>query len=87
MGLLLFILLGLMVGLLARALMPGDPKMPLPVAIGFGIMGAITGGLLSSMATHHQATELHTAGMNGGMLGATVVLFIVGALFQRRALV
>jgi uncharacterized membrane protein YeaQ/YmgE (transglycosylase-associated protein family) len=87
MGLLLFILFGLVVGLLARAIMPGPQRMGLLMTTGLGIVGSFIGGFLSSLVTNHRITDLHTAGLIGSIIGAIAVLFVAGALTRRRAYV
>ncbi|MET0411709.1 MAG: GlsB/YeaQ/YmgE family stress response membrane protein [Polyangiaceae bacterium] len=87
MGILLFIVFGFVVGLLARALLPGRQAMGLIATTGLGIAGSFIGGFLVSLFTHRPVTELHTAGMLGSILGAIVLLAIVSGLSRRRALV
>lgn len=48
-GLLVFILIGLSVGALARFLLPGPDPMSLPATAGYGIAGSLVGGLLGRM--------------------------------------
>jgi uncharacterized membrane protein YeaQ/YmgE (transglycosylase-associated protein family) len=49
MGILSWILMGLIVGLLARLLMPGKDKMGIIVTILLGVAGAFLGGWIGSM--------------------------------------
>ncbi len=85
MGLLLFILFGFVIGLIARALMPGDQPMGVPMTIGLGVAGSFIGGFLVSLATNHRVTDSHAAGLLGSVVGALVVLFVASSLFRRRA--
>jgi uncharacterized membrane protein YeaQ/YmgE (transglycosylase-associated protein family) len=78
MSILLFVLFGLIVGLLARALMPGNQNMGLLMTTVLGVVGSFVGGFLVSLVTSHHVTEFHTAGLVGSVLGAIVVLFIGG---------
>jgi uncharacterized membrane protein YeaQ/YmgE (transglycosylase-associated protein family) len=78
MSILLFLVFGLIVGLLARALMPGNQNMSLLMTTALGVVGSFVGGFLVSVVTSHRATELHTAGVVGSVIGALVVLFIGG---------
>jgi uncharacterized membrane protein YeaQ/YmgE (transglycosylase-associated protein family) len=86
MGILLFILFGFVVGLIARALMPGDQKMGLLMTTGLGIAGSFVGGFLVSLVTSHRVTDLHTAGIIGSVIGALVLLLVAGGLLRRRSL-
>ena len=84
MGLLFFILFGFVVGLLARALTPGEQKMGLLMTTLLGVGGSFLGGFLSSLVTSHRVTEFHTAGVIGSVIGAVLLLFIGGSLSSRR---
>ena len=48
-AILFFILIGLSVGALARFLLPGPDPMSLPATAGFGIAGAMVGGVLGRL--------------------------------------
>ena len=86
MGILFFLIFGLAIGLIARALMPGTQKMGLVMTTILGVAGSFTGGLLSSLITHHHVMDFNTAGVIGSVIGALVLLFAAGALFNRRSL-
>lgn len=84
MGILFFILFGFIVGLLARAIMPGEQKMGLLMTTVLGVTGSFIGGFLSSLFTSHRVTDFHTAGIIGSVIGALVLLFVAGGLLNRR---
>jgi len=84
MGIISFIVFGFVVGLLARALLPGRQKMGLVMTTGLGIAGSFVGGFVGSLVTDHRATDLHTAGIIGSILGAIALLLLVGR-FSRHA--
>ncbi|HLM74186.1 MAG TPA: GlsB/YeaQ/YmgE family stress response membrane protein [Polyangiaceae bacterium] len=86
MGILFFIVFGFIVGLLARALMPGEQKMGLIMTTILGVAGSFIGGFLTSLFTSHRVTDLHTAGIIGSVIGALVLLFVAGGLFRSRAM-
>jgi uncharacterized membrane protein YeaQ/YmgE (transglycosylase-associated protein family) len=83
MGLLLFIVFGFIVGLLARAIMPGTQRLGIVMTSVLGIVGSFVGGFLVSLVTHHQVTDLHTAGIIGSIVGALVVLALAGGMRRR----
>lgn len=87
MGLLAFIVFGLVVGLVARALMPGKQSMGLIATTMLGMAGSFVGGLVGSLIYGGRIFELHTAGIIGSILGAVLVMFLVGMGSRRRALV
>ena len=51
MGLVLFLVFGLIVGFLARAIMPGTQKMGLIATMILGVVGSFVGGFLVSLVT------------------------------------
>ena len=85
MSILLFLVFGLVVGLLARAVMPGQQSMGLLVTAGLGIAGSFTGGFLTSVITGQRVADLHTAGLIGSVVGAFLLLAIMGGLFRGRS--
>jgi uncharacterized membrane protein YeaQ/YmgE (transglycosylase-associated protein family) len=85
MSIILFLVFGLVVGLLARALMPGTQRMGFGLTALLGVAGSFVGGFLASLITHDRVTDLNTAGLIGSVLGAIVVLAVVGGS-RRRAL-
>ncbi len=71
MGILVWILLGLVAGALAKLIMPGDDPGGIIVTILIGIAGAFVGGFL--------ATAIGYGGVSGFNAGS-IVTAIVGAL-------
>jgi uncharacterized membrane protein YeaQ/YmgE (transglycosylase-associated protein family) len=86
MGILMFIVFGLVVGLLARALMPGRQSMGLGMTTLLGIAGSFIGGFIGALLTDSRVGDFNTAGMIGSILGAMVLLLAVGGLSGRRRL-
>jgi uncharacterized membrane protein YeaQ/YmgE (transglycosylase-associated protein family) len=87
MGILLFIVFGFIVGLLARAIMPGTQKMGLIATCLLGIAGSFVGGFLVALITSNRVGDLNTAGVIGSVVGALLVLFAVSRFSSRRALI
>lgn len=85
MGLLAFIVFGLIVGLIARAVMPGRQGMGLIATALLGMAGSFVGGLVGSMISGGRMFELHTSGIIGSILGALLVMFLVGMGGRRSA--
>jgi len=86
MGIILFVVFGLVVGLLARALLPGRQSMGLLATALLGIAGSFVGGFLVSLVTHNRVTDLNTAGMIGSVVGAILLLVVVSRFSRSRAL-
>lgn len=85
MSILMFILFGLIVGFLARAIMPGKQPMGFVSTALVGIAGAFVGGIIGNLASGTPMLELHAAGFIGSIVGALIVLAILGWAGRRRA--
>jgi uncharacterized membrane protein YeaQ/YmgE (transglycosylase-associated protein family) len=86
MALLLFVVFGFIVGLLARAITPGDQKMGFLMTAVLGIAGSFVGGFLTSLITSERVMDFNTSGIIGSVIGAIVVLFVAGMATRKRAL-
>jgi uncharacterized membrane protein YeaQ/YmgE (transglycosylase-associated protein family) len=84
MGIIAFIIFGFIVGLIARALMPGPQRMGLLMTTVLGIVGSFVGGFLASLVTNRSVFDLSTSGFIGSLLGAMLVLFLFGIGMRRR---
>ena len=65
---------GLIIGLIARAVMPGHQHMGLILTMILGIVGAWLGGLIGRMLGLYRPG--HPAGFFMALLGALILLFI-----------
>ena len=73
-----WLLFGLVVGLLARAIYPGSQPMGLLTTAGLGIVGSFAGGLLGNLVVGRPAFAFHGAGLLGSVIGALLVMIITG---------
>jgi uncharacterized membrane protein YeaQ/YmgE (transglycosylase-associated protein family) len=80
----LFILFGLVIGLLARALVPGRQNIGIIWTIVLGIAGSLLGGLVSRLITGAPVDRITTAGFIGSLIGALVLLGAYVAIARRR---
>ena len=78
MGIVAWIVFGFIVGLVARAVVPGRQGMGYVATTLLGIAGAIVGGLVGSTLAGSSATGFQTAGFLGSLLGAIVLLIVAG---------
>jgi uncharacterized membrane protein YeaQ/YmgE (transglycosylase-associated protein family) len=78
MGLIGTIVVGLIVGALARWLMPGEQKMGWILTILLGIGGSMLAGFVGQALGWYQAGQ--GAGWIASVLGALALLFVVGKL-------
>ena len=85
MGILGWILFGLVVGIVAKLIMPGKDPGGFIVPILLGIVGALLGGFLGRMLGLYREGE--PAGFVGATLGAILVLLIYRMATRRRTVV
>lgn len=85
MGILLFLVFGLIVGFVARAVMPGTQKMGLVATMLLGVVGSFIGGFLAALITHTHVLDFNTSGLLGSILGALIALTVFGGVFTSRA--
>jgi uncharacterized membrane protein YeaQ/YmgE (transglycosylase-associated protein family) len=78
MGILAWIVFGFVIGLIARAIVPGKQGMGLIMTTLLGIAGSLVGGLVASAITGGDATGMHGAGFIGSLIGAILLLVIAG---------
>ena len=79
-----WLLFGLVVGAIAKLLMPGNDPGGWIVTILLGIAGSFVGGFLAQMFTHSTGGA---AGWIGSIVGAMVLLFIYRLVVGRRTVV
>jgi uncharacterized membrane protein YeaQ/YmgE (transglycosylase-associated protein family) len=84
MAIIAFILFGLIIGLLSRALMPGRQKLGLALTTALGCAGSIIGGFLANLISGRPVTVLTTAGFFGSLIGAFLLLMLVTPMMRRR---
>jgi uncharacterized membrane protein YeaQ/YmgE (transglycosylase-associated protein family) len=86
MHVILFILFGLVVGLIARALMPGRQPMGFILTAVLGMagsfLGAFLGGLIRGGNQQLEATDPYN--WIGAVIGALIILFIYGMVAGRK---
>ena len=68
-----WIVFGLVVGFIARAILPGAQPMSIPGTILLGVAGSFIGGLVGNLLSGHAALDLHASGFIGSVLGAILV--------------
>lgn len=82
MGIISMIIVGFIVGLLARAIMPGDQKLGFIMTTLLGIVGAVVAGYLGAAMNLYEPGE--GVGWIGSIIGAIIVLLIYGMIAKRR---
>ncbi|NYT65105.1 GlsB/YeaQ/YmgE family stress response membrane protein [Alcaligenaceae bacterium] len=81
MSIISMIIIGFIVGLIARAIMPGDQKLGFILTVLLGIVGSIVAGYLGSFTGWYAPGE--GAGWIGSIVGAIIVLFIYGIVAKK----
>ncbi len=76
MGILSWIILGLVVGAVAKLVMPGKDPGGLLVTTGLGIAGAVVGGFLGSMVGLGPVTGFNLGSLAIAVAGAVLLLFL-----------
>ncbi|GAA4696156.1 MULTISPECIES: GlsB/YeaQ/YmgE family stress response membrane protein [Kocuria] len=85
MGIISWIVLGLIAGALAKLIMPGRQGGGIIVTIILGIIGAILGGFLGSLVGIGSLESVFDIGtIITAIVGALIVLFIYGAVTGRK---
>ncbi len=85
MSIIWFLVVGLLAGLLARALMPGRQSMSLVATLLLGIVGSFVGGFIGALFSPGRSVlDLQPSGLIMSVLGAIVVLLLVGWAGRRR---
>jgi len=85
-GIITMIVIGLVAGLMARAIVPGRQSMGVLATMLLGIVGSFVGGLLGSLfSSDGNLMDLRPSGLIWSIVGAVIVLLLVGFAGRRRA--
>lgn len=82
MGIISTIIVGFIVGLIARAILPGKQAMGFILTTILGIIGAVLAGYIGQALGWYTAGE--GVGFIGSVVGAIIVLAIYGMVARRR---
>ena len=83
MGIVLFLIVGLVAGFIARWLVPGPDPMGWLGTLVLGIIGSLVGGTLAALV-FGGTLELSPSGLVGSIIGAVIVLLIWRAMGGER---
>ncbi len=85
--LIVLLIVGLIAGFLARAIVPGDDSMSIGATILLGIVGAFVGGFLVALLFGREDGEsyLQPAGIIGSVVGAIIALLVYNATAGKRS--
>jgi uncharacterized membrane protein YeaQ/YmgE (transglycosylase-associated protein family) len=82
MGIIAWIVFGFIVGLIARAIVPGRQSMGFILTTLLGVAGSIVGGLVATGLSGGSPYDAHPVGFLGSLLGA-IVLLLLGSFATR----
>ena len=85
MGIVWMIVVGLVAGLIARAIMPGRDPMGWIATIVLGIVGSFVGGFLASTLQGRGVGNMEPSGIVWSIIGALIVLGIYRMVKRRSA--
>jgi uncharacterized membrane protein YeaQ/YmgE (transglycosylase-associated protein family) len=82
------IVIGLVAGFIARALVPGSDPMSVGATMLLGIVGSFVGGFIGYVLTHNDAEDgaFQASGIIGSVVGAVLALLVYRAANGRRHL-
>ena len=86
-GFILYLLvIGVIAGFIARAIVPGKDSMSVVATIVLGIVGSFLSGFLGYLITHNDANDgaFQASGIIGSIIGAVIALLIYRAVTGRR---
>ncbi len=79
MGLVVWLVVGLIAGFLARAIVPGRDSMGVLGTLVLGLVGSLVGGFLGNLIFGGNL-DVEAAGIIGSIIGAVVALFAYRAM-------
>ena len=84
MGILAWIILGLLAGGIAKLIMPGDQRGGCILTTLLGIAGAVLGGFIGGALGYGGVEEFSWMSLGWAILGALVLLLVFGFFFNRK---
>ena len=84
-GIIVFLIVGLLAGLLARALVPGKDSMGILATLLLGIVGSFVGGAIWALFTDDKILDFQAGGLILSVIGAVIALLIYNRLAAGRA--
>lgn len=82
MGIIAFLIVGLIAGFVARLLVPGKDPMGILGTLVLGVVGSFVGGFLAALVFEGDLT-LTASGLVGSIIGAVVALLVYRASARR----
>ena len=83
-GIIWWLIIGLIAGALARFLVPGRDPMGLLATLLLGLVGSLIGAFIATLFTDRTFDEFNPSGLIGSIIGAVIALLIWRAVSRRR---
>ncbi|MGA7270063.1 MAG: GlsB/YeaQ/YmgE family stress response membrane protein [Acidimicrobiia bacterium] len=83
MNIIWFLIVGLVAGFLARALVPGADPMGFLATLLLGIVGSYVGGFIFALFSSRKILDFSPSGLIGSIIGAIVALLIYRSMKSR----
>ena len=80
MSILVFLIVGIIAGFIARALVPGPDPMGLVGTLVLGVIGSFVGGFIFALFTDAALLDFNTTGLIGSIIGAIAALLVYRAM-------
>ncbi len=81
-GIIVWLIIGLLAGWIARAVVPGSDSMGIGGTLVLGLIGSLVGGFLGNLLVEGQL-DVQPAGIIGSIIGAVVALLIYRSMGAR----
>jgi len=79
-----FILIGIVIGVLARLIRPGRQRLSMLATIGVGLVAALIGGIVASLIGTGGIDELNVWGFVVAVIAAVILIPVAEAMFGGR---
>lgn len=84
MGFIIFLIVGLIAGFVARAVVPGDDSMGILGTLVLGLIGSLVGGTLASLLFDGDF-DISASGIIGSIIGAIIALLVYNKFMRGSA--
>jgi uncharacterized membrane protein YeaQ/YmgE (transglycosylase-associated protein family) len=82
-GIIVFLVVGLIAGLLARALVPGKDSMGILATLLLGIIGSFVGGAIWALFSDDKILDFQAGGLILSVIGAIIALLVYNRFVAR----
>ncbi len=82
-GIIVFLVVGLIAGLLARALVPGKDSMGILATLLLGIVGSFVGGAIWALFSDDKILDFQAGGLILSVIGAIIALLVYNRFVAR----